>query len=191
MSRRYFMMTLAPGVLLALLIAAMLAGCGASGSSGGGLYGSGSSSGGNTPAANNSGQTTCASSAAALCSRSVQVSGSAKDVFVTPGGKTLYYFTADTATTSACNAGCVATWAPLTTSSATVAPITGVTGAFTTLSRSEGNQVVYNGHPLYTFSGDQAPGDAKGEGFMGKWFVASTDLAPAGSNDNSGYNYGY
>ena len=196
MRRRRFRITLAPGLLLTLLIAAALAGCGASAAGGGGLYGNGggtstSSSGNNS--GNNSGasQTTCASGAA-VCTRSVQVSGAAKQALVTPDGKTLYYFTADTATTSACSGGCTATWPPLLTSSASVAPIAGLTGAFTTISRTGGTQIVYNGHPLYSFSGDQAAGDAKGEGFMGKWFVATADLAPAGSNNNNnGYSNGY
>jgi hypothetical protein len=77
-------------------------------------------------------------------------------------------------------------------SSSTVAPIAGLSGALTTISRSGGAQVVYNGHPLYTYSADQAPGDDKGEGLFGKWFVATPDLAPAGSNDNNnGYSNGY
>lgn len=193
MLHRRFKITLAPGLMLALLIALGLAGCGGSGS-GGGLYGSGGGSGGtstNTPGAS-SGQTTCASGSAAICSRSVQVNGSAKQALVTPGGKTLYYFTSDTATTSACSGGCAATWPPLMASSAQMAPIAGLSGALTTISRSGGTQIVYNGHPLYTYSGDTAPGEDKGEGLFGKWFVATPDLAPAGSNNNNnGYSNGY
>ena len=37
-------------------------------------------------------------------------------------------------------------------------------------------QVTYNGHPLYYFSGDQAPGDTNGQGIGDIWFVVS----PAG-----------
>ena len=193
MVRRRFKITLAPGLMLALLIALGLAGCGASASGGsGGLYGSsGGASDGNTPAAN-SGQTTCASGSAAICTRSVQVNGSAKQALVTPSGRTLYYFTSDTATTSACSGGCVATWPPLLTSSSQMAPIAGLSGALTTINGSGGTQIAYNGHPLYTYSADQAPGDTKGEGLFGKWFVATADLAPAGSNNNNnGYSNGY
>jgi len=194
MLRRRFRITLAPGLMLALLVALGLAGCGASAAGGGGLYGSNGSSGGtstNTSGAS-SGQTTCASSSAAICTRSVQVNGSAKQALVAPSGKTLYYFTSDTATTSACSGGCTTTWPPLMASSAQMAPIAGLSGALTTISRSGGTQIVYNGHPLYTYSGDQAPGDTKGEGLFGKWFIATPDLAPAGSNDNNnGYSNGY
>jgi predicted lipoprotein with Yx(FWY)xxD motif len=38
------------------------------------------------------------------------------------------------------------------------------------------NQVMYNGHLLYTFVGDSKPGDAAGQGLGGIWFV----LSPAG-----------
>lgn len=193
MLRGRFKITLAPGLMLALLIALGLAGCGGS-SGGGGLYGSNGSSGGTSTSTSgaSSGQTTCASGSAAICSRSVQVNGAAKQALVTPSGKTLYYFTSDSATTSACSGGCVATWPPLMASSTQMAPIAGLSGALTTISRSGGMQIAYNGHPLYTYSGDTAPGEDKGEGLFGKWFVATLDLAPAGSNNNNnGYSNGY
>ena len=50
-----------------------------------------------------------------------------------------------------------------------------------TTPRSDGKaQVTYNGHPLYTFAGDQKPGDTSGQGvnaFGGLWYVVS----PAGN----------
>lgn len=177
---------LAPGLLMALLIIVALAGCGAS-ASGGGLYGSGGNSG-NTPSSGGAGsaQTICASSTAAICTRTAQVKGKSEQVLVTPSGKTLYYFTPDTATTSACSGGCATNWPPLLSSSASVPAIAGLSGTLTSLSRNGGNQIVYNGHPLYTFAADSAPGDVNGEGVNGKWFVATPDLAPA-SGTNSGY----
>jgi predicted lipoprotein with Yx(FWY)xxD motif len=183
----HFRVTLAPG-LFASLVAIVgligLAGCGSSG--GGGLYGSnyGSNSGSNT--SGSAGQTACASSTAAICVRSVQVNGNTEKVLVNPSGKTLYYFTADSDKTVACTGTCVSNWPPLMTSSTTMAPIAGLTGKLATVSRSEGSQITYSGHPLYTYAGDSAPGDAKGEGVLGKWYVATPDLAPAG-----GYNSGY
>src|SRR6266581_1853625 len=53
-----------------------------------------------------------------------------------------------------------------------------------------GNQVEYNGHPLYTFSGDSAPGQTNGEGITGMWFVATPNLAVQGGGSTSG-GYGY
>jgi len=40
-----------------------------------------------------------------------------------------------------------------------------------------GAQVSFNGHLLYTYAGDKAPGTAMGYGKAGKWFVATPSLA--------------
>jgi len=49
----------------------------------------------------------------------------------------------------------------------------------TALNDANGNQIECNGHLLYTFAADKAPGDVKGQGVGGKWFVATPDLAAA------------
>ena len=43
-------------------------------------------------------------------------------------------------------------------------------------SRANSYRQAYTGHPLYTYSGDSAPGQANGEGFANIWFVAPTNL---------------
>src|SRR6266581_1418974 len=44
--------------------------------------------------------------------------------------------------------------------------------ALGTTKRKDGSmQVTYEGHPVYTFSGDEAPGEANGQEFDGTWFV--------------------
>ncbi len=76
---------------------------------------------------------------------------------------------------------------------------TGVTGKLATITRSDGSvQATYNGHPLYTYSGDSAPGQAKGNGLNasgGVWheITASGAAAPAPSksSSSSGGGYGY
>lgn len=194
MLHRHYRITLGLGLLMALATVVALAGCGASGASGaGGLYGSNTGASTATSGSAGTAQTTCASSSAAICTRSVQVKGTAKSALVTPSGKTLYYFTADSATSVACTSagGCVTNWPPLLSSSSSVAPIAGLTGTLATVSRSEGMQITYNGHPLYTFAADSAPGDDKGEGVLGKWFTATPDLAPSSSNGNGYGNNGY
>ena len=51
--------------------------------------------------------------------------------------------------------------------------------------RTDGSsQVTYNGHPLYYFANDKAPGDARGQGinrFGGGWYVVD----PAGNKIDS------
>jgi predicted lipoprotein with Yx(FWY)xxD motif len=75
-------------------------------------------------------------------------------------GLTLYSFAPDTSTRSACYGTCAAYWPPVTGS-----PVAGpgVTGKIGTISRDGGAvQVTYDGHPLYTYIGDTAPGQANG-----------------------------
>jgi len=106
-------------------------------------------------------------------------------------GKTLYMFTPDTATTSACNTGCVASWPPFTLDAGeTVKGGDGVTGAFTTIARQDGSmQVVYAGHPLYYFSGDAAAGDTNGQGLNSKWYLLGADGSQISGQTGSRGNY--
>ena len=92
-------------------------------------------------------------------------------------GKTLYLFTPDTATTSNCNSGCIDSWPAFTLEAGeTVKGGADVTGTFTTITRQDGDvQVVYEGHPLYYYSGDNAAGDTNGEGLFSKWYLVGAD----------------
>jgi predicted lipoprotein with Yx(FWY)xxD motif len=53
---------------------------------------------------------------------------------------------------------------------------------------ANGSQLEYNGHPLYTYSGDTGPGQTNGEGIGGVWHVVTSDLQPQGGSSNP---YGY
>jgi predicted lipoprotein with Yx(FWY)xxD motif len=75
-------------------------------------------------------------------------------------GFTLYWFAPDTSARSVCYGTCAVYWPPVTG-----APVagTGVTGRIGTISRTGGGtEVTYDGHPLYTYVGDTAPGRASG-----------------------------
>jgi predicted lipoprotein with Yx(FWY)xxD motif len=75
-------------------------------------------------------------------------------------GLTLYWFAPDTATKSACSGTCASYWPPV---KGPVAAGPGVTGKLATITRSDGSlQATYDGHPLYTYAGDGAPGQANG-----------------------------
>ena len=75
-------------------------------------------------------------------------------------GFTLYSFAPDTPTTSKCYGSCAAYWPPVIGSSAAGSGLPGETG---TIKRTDGSlQLTYNGHPLYTYIGDSAPGQATG-----------------------------
>jgi len=75
-------------------------------------------------------------------------------------GFTLYSFAPDTSTSSKCYGSCAAYWPPVT---GTIAAGQGLPGKVTTITRTDGShQLTYNGHPLYTYIGDSAPGQATG-----------------------------
>jgi len=75
-------------------------------------------------------------------------------------GFTLYWFVPDTPTTSACTSTCAVYWPPVT---GTPSAGPGVSGTLGTIHRTDGaSQVTYDGHPLYTYIGDNSPGQASG-----------------------------
>jgi predicted lipoprotein with Yx(FWY)xxD motif len=75
-------------------------------------------------------------------------------------GLTLYWFAPDTPTMSKCTGSCTAYWPPLLGSPR---PGPGVTGTLGTISRGGRSvQATYDGHPLYTYVGDNGPGQANG-----------------------------
>jgi predicted lipoprotein with Yx(FWY)xxD motif len=88
-------------------------------------------------------------------------------------GKTLYYFTKDSAGQSACTGTCIATWPPFSADQLT-APSLLNAGDFSSVSRADGmKQVGFMKRPLYYYSGDTKPGDTNGQGFNNLWFVAN------------------
>src|ERR1700682_97297 len=146
------------GVLAALLLAAC-----------GGTTGSGT---GSSPAA---------SSNALIHTASMKVGDKTLTVLKEPSANTLYNFTPDTATTIACTGACTGNWPPLIATSGTPTSSPALPGQLTVLNGANGNQVVYNGHPLYTYVKDGDAGDAYGQGVGGKWFVATADLGAPGA----------
>ena len=92
-------------------------------------------------------------------------------------GFTLYWFAPDSPGKSNCNASCAAYWPPVK-GPAAAGP--GVTGRLATIRRSDGSvQETYNGHPLYTYIADTAPGQARGNNITlngGLWH----EMTPSG-----------
>jgi predicted lipoprotein with Yx(FWY)xxD motif len=107
------------------------------------------------------------------------VGGKSEAVLVDAAGMTLYYFTPDSAQASMCTGVCAKFWPPLLLKGMTSLPahLPSLPGSLRLLEEAAGQQLEYNGHPLYTFSGDKKPGQARGEGLVGKWFVATPGLA--------------
>jgi predicted lipoprotein with Yx(FWY)xxD motif len=155
------------------------------------------SSGGSaaTGSSNNSSSATSGAAAAATGAlATTTINGTT--VLTNSAGLTLYWFAPDTSTTSKCTGSCATYWPPVK------GPATagsGVTGTLSTITRPGGGmQATYDGHPLYTYAGDTAPGQAKGNGLNasgGVWheMTASGGAAPASSPSASsgGGGYGY
>lgn len=102
-------------------------------------------------------------------------------VLTGPNGRTLYLFDRDRAGQSTCFGGCADDWPPLTTTAAPVAGEAVNPGLLGTSKRPDGSaQVVYNGHPVYYYIGDELPGQTTGGTVFsmgGTWYV----LSPAGN----------
>jgi predicted lipoprotein with Yx(FWY)xxD motif len=94
-------------------------------------------------------------------------------VLVGPNGMTLYIFTVDPLDASNCYEGCAERWAPLIVFNAdNVTVAEGLPGEIGTIERTTGTiQVTYNGMPLYYWFADTAPGDTRGNGVGGNWWV--------------------
>jgi predicted lipoprotein with Yx(FWY)xxD motif len=175
--------------LVALVVLVLLAACGSNTSTGsttapnatsntsagstptssGGRYGNGYGNRGTTP--------TVSSSGSFIKMATATVNGTSKTILTTAQGLTLYYRTSDVPPSTVCSGGCAGAWPPLVVSgSGTSTSATSLPGKLTIIADANGNQVEYNGHPLYTYSGDTAPGQTTGEGFGGVWHVVTMSL---------------
>jgi predicted lipoprotein with Yx(FWY)xxD motif len=156
-------------------IALAVAACGSSSSSSSSAAATGS------PAAQGTSAAATGSPAAATGSPAAAAGGSSSalatttvkgtKVLTNSKGFVLYWFVPDTTTKSNCNGSCATFWPPVTGPATAGSGVTGTLGAIT---RSDGSkQATYDGHPLYTFAGDSAPGEAKGNGVNesgGLWY---------------------
>jgi predicted lipoprotein with Yx(FWY)xxD motif len=125
------------------------------------------------------GSATSPSSPPLIHTASMKVGDKTVTVLKNANGLTLYYFTPDTASKIACTGGCASNWPPLLDTSGSPTSNPALPGQLTVLNGANGAQVLYNGHPLYTYNKDKDAGDAYGQGIGGKWFVATPDLAAA------------
>jgi predicted lipoprotein with Yx(FWY)xxD motif len=189
------------GVAGLAALALSLSACASSGST--------SAAAGNTPAA------AASSPAASAPAGSAPAAGSGgttltvktiagQQVVTNSAGFTLYWFAPDTSTASKCTGSCATYWPPV---KGPATAMSGVTGKLGTITRSDGTtQATYDGHPLYTYAADSAPGQAKGNGLNasgGLWYemtvsgatpaanTAAKATASAKATAKTGGGYGY
>ncbi len=106
------------------------------------------------------------------------------EIVVDKNGHTVYRFLKDTAwpdPISACKGACLEKWPA-------VAPVDindteGIQKkGYMNFTRPDGvKQQTINCWPIYTFSGDKAPGDTNGQGVGGTWYAAAPDGKPIGA----------
>jgi predicted lipoprotein with Yx(FWY)xxD motif len=121
-------------------------------------------------------------------------------ILVNSNGHTLYLFKADSGTKSACAGACATAWPPLMATGTPTAG-TGLTASKlgTTTRSNGGQQVTYNGHPLYLFVKDTKAGETNGQGataFGASWFAltpsgnqASAPASSSGGASSGSYSY--
>ena len=190
MRKPHILATLAAGLALFGIV---LAGCGATSSGGTGGYNYGPPAATSTTAPN-----TGTSNVAVVKTATATVNGQSVAILTNGSGDTLYYFTPDTATSSACTGGCASSWPPLLSSGGAPTSTANLPGKLGVITDANGMQVTYNGHPLYTFANDTSAGMVTGNG-VNNFFVATVNLSAlsgaGGGNSNptptSAPGYGY
>lgn len=161
----------------ALAIAALAAGCGGS---------SGTATSGGSSGSRSYGYGYGGNSAGAGVATIAVAKSSLGRILANGQGRTVYLFEKDTGKASTCYGACAETWAPVTTSRAPKAGKGAGSTKLGTSKRRDGTlQVTYNGHPLYTYAGDEKPGQTNGQGideFGAEWYV----LSPLGAKVENG-----
>jgi predicted lipoprotein with Yx(FWY)xxD motif len=178
--------------LLSLVVFALVvAGCGGGSSS--------------TSTTSNAGESSPASGGGTVSTAEV---GGLGTVLVDSEGMTVYEFAKDQGTTSSCYGACEQGWPPVIAEGKPSAGEGAMSSQLGTTKRKDGTmQVTYAGHPLYTFAGDSAPGEANGNestAFGGKWSVmdeageavagtatGEAEEAPEETSESSSGGYGY
>jgi predicted lipoprotein with Yx(FWY)xxD motif len=188
---------LARTTLLGVTAAAATLGLAACGSSGSG-YGSAGSGPSSSSSSSSQGPAAAGAANPAITVAATSVPG-VGTVLVNGDGKTLYMLTSEKGGTLTCtdDNGCTKVWPDTELPSGTTSPIAGSGIQASMLSTVKGPSgalyITYGGWPLYTYSGDTGPGQARGQGivsFGGTWEAltpAGTPVTTSSTSGGSGY----
>jgi len=146
-----------------------------------------SSSPSTTGSGTNPGSGTSSSAAASGSAMVKTATIGGQTVLTNASGLTLYWFVPDTSTKSNCNGSCATYWPPVKGPATAGSAVTGSLG---TITRADGStQATYDGHPLYTYAADTAPGQDKGNNLNvsgGVWHDMTASGTQAGSSGGGG-----
>jgi predicted lipoprotein with Yx(FWY)xxD motif len=105
------------------------------------------------------------------------VHGQTETILTDVQGRALYYNKNDSATSVTCTGACATTWPALLYTGTGSPTSSGLPGILTAFPANGGLQIEYQGHPLYTYTGDTTPGQVNGDGVGSIWAVAIPGLA--------------
>ncbi len=107
----------------------------------------------------------------------VKINGKMVVVLTNTKGMILYYKLNDPRPASACTGACAQSWPPvLAQGMMTISSSMALPHKLAVYMTANGNQVEYDGHPLYTYVGDMTPGQFAGRGMGNVWYLVSTAL---------------
>lgn len=100
------------------------------------------------------------------------------EYLVDGAGRTLYYFTRDSAGKSSANEAIILVW-PIFYAANIVVPSNLNASDFATITRNDGKmQTTFKGWPLYYYTPDLKAGDTNGQGVGGVWYVVTPATIP-------------
>ena len=165
---------------------------------GAGLAGCSSSSSPSTPATTGTTSTssptssTSATGASGAALLKTATNSTLGTILVTSSGATVYRFDADSASppTSHCTSSCAAIWPPVPAGSASPTAQGFAQSELGSITRSDGTkQLTVAGWPVYTYTGDTAPGQANGQHLNvngGTWWAVTSSGARASASASAG-----
>jgi len=106
------------------------------------------------------------------------INGKKVNVLTTSKGFMLYYYTKDSMMVSNCTGGCAQAWPPLLAPQNMMTVTSSITlpKKLSVHKTANGNQVFYDGHPLYTYANDTQPGQFTGRGVGNAWYLVGFTL---------------
>jgi predicted lipoprotein with Yx(FWY)xxD motif len=109
----------------------------------------------------------------------VKLNGKMITVLTNAKGMILYYKLNDPRPASACTGACATAWPPVLANTMNMMMVSSsmqLPHKLMVYKTANGNQVEYDGHPLYTYAGDMTPGMFTGRGMGNVWYLVSLGL---------------